>query len=110
MIDDPHRELRNRVLLSVQRALVGEITPTMRAIEVEFAPARILIRVFTDGDAHEAVRKDFDAGAMTQVVADFPDPDAGDPQVEFEFVALPSPAAIPVRGVLVFARAGTLFA
>src|SRR5688572_7118178 len=104
---DSQREFRNGVLLSVQRALVGEITPVMRAVEVEIERTRVLIRVFTDGDVPEDVRKDFDAGAITQVVADFPDPENGDPQVAFELVAVPSPAAVPVRGVLVFALAGT---
>jgi hypothetical protein len=99
-------DLRTRVLLSVQRALLGEITPEMRAVEVEWSPERILLRVFTEGEASEEVREDFDASAVTQVVADFPEPDRDDPRVEFEFVRCDSPARIPVRGTLVFSRAG----
>lgn len=99
------RELRVRVLLSVQRALLGEITPPMRAIEVEWSRDRIMIRVFTEGEVDDAMREDFDAGVVTQVVSDFPDPDRGDPQVAFEVVRCDAPTRIPVRGVLVFARA-----
>ena len=99
-------DLRARVLLSVQRALLGEITPEMRAVEVEWSPERILLRVFTEGEASEQVREDFDAAVVTQVVADFPEPDRGDPRVELEFVRCDAPDHVPVRGTLVFARAG----
>lgn len=107
--DDPTHVLRRNVLLSVQRALVGEITPEMRAIEVELAPGRILIRVFTDGEPAETLQDDFDAGMVTQVVADFPYPENGDPEVALEFVRCDSPKPVLVRGLLVFALAGTTF-
>lgn len=100
--------LRIRALLSVQRALVAEVHPSMRAIEVEIAEERITIRVFTDGEASEEVRADFDAGAVTQVVADFPDRESGDPSIALEFVRCDRPRAIPLRGTLVFALTDTL--
>jgi hypothetical protein len=101
--------LRTRALLSVQRALVGEVHLGMRAIEVEISAQLITIRVFTDGDATEEIREHFDAGAVTQVVADFPHPERGDPIVGFEFVRCDRPEAVPVAGTLVFAFADTLF-
>jgi hypothetical protein len=107
--DEPTRELRTRALLSVQQALVGEVRVEMRAIEVEISPVRILIRVFTHGQASEELREEFDAGAVTQVVAHFPYPDRGDPEVEFEFVRCDRPSPIPVRGTLVFAWTDELF-
>jgi hypothetical protein len=103
------REFRRSVLLSVQRALVGEITPEMRAVEVEISPKRVVVRVFTDGEAPESVREDFDAGAIAQVVADFPCPDEEDPEVAFEFERIDAPRPIVARGTMVFARAGTRF-
>ena len=101
-------DIRIRVLLSVQRALVGEIIPEMRAVDVESSQARIVIRVFTEGDASESVREDFDAGMVTQVVADFPYPGQEDPTVAFEFVRCDSPNRVPVRGIC-FAQAGVRF-
>ena len=38
--------LRSPVLLSVQRALVGEIDPYMRAVSVEWDESRIRIHVY----------------------------------------------------------------
>jgi hypothetical protein len=102
-------DLRSRVLLSIQRALVGEITPEMRAIDVEISEKRILVRVFTEGALSDKLREDFDAGAMTQLVADFPEPDKADPQIILEFIRCDTPAPVPVRGVLVFGRVETLF-
>jgi hypothetical protein len=99
-------DLRTRVLLSVQRALLGEITPEMRAVEVEWSPECILLRVFTEGEANDKLQEEFDASAVTQIVADFPEPDRNDPRVEFDFIRCDAPARIPVRGVLVFCRAG----
>lgn len=99
-------EFRGSVLLSVQRALVGEVTPEMRAIEVQLSRTQIVIRVFTQGVPSEALRDDFDAGMVTQVVADFPYPDRQDPEVSVEFVRCDSPHPVPVRGIPVFALAG----
>lgn len=93
-----------RVLLSVQRALIGEITPDMRYIDVEFSSERIHIIVWHDGAHDEYVHDDFDAGAVTQVVADFPRPERGDPQVSFEFVRCDFPERPEFRGVLVYGR------
>ncbi len=98
-------DLRIKVLLSLQRALLGEITPEMRAVAVQWSPNRIAIRVYTDGEAPAEVREDFDASVVTQVVADFSFPDQGDPSVEFEFARCDAPTRLPDWGQLVYARA-----
>jgi hypothetical protein len=100
-------DLGTRVLLSVQRALLGEITPEMRAITVAWSPAEIRLRVFVDGPVSDAAMADFDASAVTQVVAEFSYPERGNPRVEFEFVRIDPPAPVPAVGTFVFARAGT---
>jgi hypothetical protein len=97
-------DLRIPVLLSMQRALVGEVTPEMRAVAVQWSPERIAIRVYTHGEPPAAVREDFDASVVSQVVADFPCPDGGDPAVEYEFVRCDAPTRLPDWGHLVFAR------
>lgn len=98
---------RVRVLLSLQRALVGEITPGMRAIGVNWNEARIDICVFHEGPWTPAVEEDFDAGAVTQVVADFAWPERGDPEVRYEFVQVDRHGrlpGLPEGGVYVYAR------
>lgn len=98
-------DFRISVLLSVHRALLGEITPEMRKIEVEISRQLIVIRVFTDGAASEQVKDDFGGSVVTQIHADFPPPNRDNPRVELEFVRIDAPERIPVRGHLVFARA-----
>ena len=100
-------DLRSRVLLSVQRALVGEITPQMRFIGVKFSAERIHIIVWHDGVVDESISADFDAGAVTQVVADFAWPERGDPLVSFEFVRCDCPQRPDFRGTLVYGRSET---
>ena len=97
-------DLRSRVLLSVQRALVGEITPQMRFIGVEFSSECIHIIVWHDGAVAESISADFDAGAVTQVVADFAWPERGDPQISFEFVRCDFPQRPDFREILVYGR------
>lgn len=55
----------------MQQALVGEVTAQMRFIAVECSPERIHLIVWHDGALPESVAEDFDAGAITEVVADF---------------------------------------
>jgi hypothetical protein len=97
---------RTEVLLSVQRALLGEITPGMRAVRVEWNERLICIRIFHDGPWAQEIEEDFDAGAVTQVVADFPCTEKGDPAVEFQFVRLDAGMPLPqgLTGALVYAR------
>ena len=97
-------DLRRRVLLSVQRALVGDVTPQMRYVAVEVSSERIHIIVWHDGAVPSGVTADFDASAVTQVVADFPHPDQHDPHVSFEFVRCDSPQRPEFRGTLVYGR------
>jgi hypothetical protein len=96
-------DLRLRVLLSVQRALVGEVTPQMRFIAVEFSAARIHIIVWHDGAMCAADREQFDACALTDVAADFWPPD-GDPVPSVEFARCDYPERPQFRGELVYGR------
>jgi hypothetical protein len=100
-------DIRSRVLLAVQRALVGEVTRQMRFIGVEFSPERIHVIVWHDGAVDESISAGFDAGAVTQIVADFAWPERGDPQVSFEFVRSDFPRRPDFRGTLVYGRSET---
>lgn len=103
-------DFRSRVLLSVQSALVGEVTPQMRFIGVELSPERIHIIVWHDGIIDASISAnggDFDGGAITEIVADFAWPERGDPQVSFEFVRCDFPQRPDFRGTLVYGRSET---
>ena len=91
------------MLLSIQRALLGEIVPEMRAISADVGSEVVRLTVFVDGAISDALVEDFDA-AVTQVVADFPYPDDGDPRIEFDVVRVDAPARIESRGTWVFFR------
>lgn len=101
---DRESRLSSEVRLVVQGALLGEITPWMRCVGVEFSFERIHLIVWYDGAHDEDVRADFDAGVVTQIVAHFPCPDQGDPEVSFEFVRCDFPERPEFRGVLVYER------
>jgi len=104
LITEENKTLRTSVLFSVQRAISGEITPEMRCISVEISTQEINIFVFVDGKIDEVKKDDFDAVAVTQVVADFPYPDRGEPIVCFEFIRSDSPKMVEAKGTLVYAR------
>jgi hypothetical protein len=97
-------DLRSKILLSVQRALVGCITSEMRFISVEWSRHRIHLHVYVDGVMCEDTYADFDAEAMTQIVADFPYPDRDDPQVSCMFHRCDFPQKPDIEGDLVFGR------
>jgi len=64
------QEFRVRVLLSVQRALLGEVTAKMRKIEVILATDALHLRVWHEGAATKEEKDDFDAIVVTDIAAD----------------------------------------
>lgn len=64
-------DMRVRMLLSMQRALLGQVGPAVRAIACRWTDESIHVRVVVDGAIGDA-----DAEAMseaeTEVMADFP--------------------------------------
>jgi hypothetical protein len=99
------------VLLSVQRALLGEITPEMQAVAVAISAAEERDLLVVDAGSPSAVCEAFDASAMTQIVADFCWPERGDPAIALDCrEAGPGrPYPLPAGYVLVVARAGASF-
>lgn len=85
-------DLRGRVLLSVQRALLGHIGIAVRAITCRWTQDEIVVRAIFEGDASE---DDIEAisVAETEVMADFPSRVA----VCFKIERCDYPAAIPER-------------
>ena len=64
-------ELRVRTLLSLQRALLGEIPSSLRGVTVYWDSSRILIHCFFDGEIKEIDRKSM-KDVATEVQSDFP--------------------------------------
>ena len=63
-------ELRVRLLLSIQRALLGEVTPNIRAVTARIDAQTIFLRWIIDGEVSDSLRRDLSA-VTTEVVADF---------------------------------------
>ena len=96
---------RAQVLLSIQRALIGSITPQIRFISVEWSLFRIHLHVYIDGDiTSDGWFEDFDTEVMTQVMADFPTPDGTDPQCTFAVHRVDPPMKPHFEGDLVYGR------
>jgi hypothetical protein len=103
--------LRSRVLLSLQRALVGGITPEIQAVATSISRAEIRILLFLGDTTPSEVRDEFDADVVTQVVADFCWPERGDPTVLLDsvFASAGAPLSVPESYILVFARSDCMF-
>jgi hypothetical protein len=64
-------DLRARLLLSVQRALLGEVTSNMRAVTCSAGRSKIDLRWIIDGDVSDEL-KDALSAIGAEVIADFP--------------------------------------
>ena len=65
------RELRRRVLLTVQVALLGMVTPSLRGVTVHWDDRRILAHCFFDGPIGEEERETC-SDIEAEVMASFP--------------------------------------
>lgn len=65
-------ELRTRVLLSLQSALLGEITPNVRGITCRWDTSEIMIVCYLQGEVSEDIEESM-ACVATEVMADFPE-------------------------------------
>ena len=90
---------RTEVLLSVNRALWGKVSPQLREVKVKDDTGTVLIKVYFDGPISRADR-DAMAEVGTEVVADLPE----DNTVRLEYVRLDAPRPIPAEGDTVYAR------
>ena len=63
-------ELRVRLLLSIQRALLGAVTPNIRAVTAGIDEGTITLRWIIDGEITDALEDDLSV-AGTEVISDF---------------------------------------
>ena len=65
------QEIRKRLLLSIQRALLDKIPCSLRGVTVGWDKSEIIINCFFDGEISESDRELMEVAA-TEVIADFP--------------------------------------
>ena len=66
-------ETRTRLLLSLQRALLGAVPPALRQVSCGWSGTEITLRFVFHGPISDADRETAEI-ASTEVIADFPDP------------------------------------
>jgi hypothetical protein len=95
MTDAKRSDREQTILLSVWAALIGEITPKMRAIYVDWDENTISLYFFVDGEFSEEEKEDMSC-IVTEVVAQMPDNMF---EEFFERLDYPNPIACPGRCV-----------
>lgn len=96
---DSSTRRRISVLLSIQGALVGAITPHLRAVLVGWDEKTIQLYFIYDGDISEEDKEESECAA-TEVLADFPGND-----IKTEHVRCDFPQRLPKLGqIMVFQR------
>jgi hypothetical protein len=90
---------RCEVLLSLQRALLGEVTPRLRAVTVKYAESSVHFEAYFDGEVSDEDRESMSL-VETEVMADFP----SDHLITHEVIRLDAPALIPKDRTWVYYR------
>ena len=98
----------DRVQLSVMRALLGAISPPMRAVTVEIHGREVTVRVFHDGAASPDL-EELVSEVDTEIRADYPAEGADAIVLETRLVRCDAPRLLPAEGLPVFSRHGTQY-
>jgi hypothetical protein len=94
MMSGADQELRIAVLLSLQQALLGMVTPDLRAVEVDIQGRSVRARFMYDGAVTAGHRALVDE-VETLLIADLDD----DVSAQLEVISVPSPEPVAlVRG------------
>ena len=62
-------DLRTKVILSANRALLGAITPNLRAITLDYDEKNLILRAYFDEKVNEDEKEQIDV-ALTEMIAD----------------------------------------
>jgi hypothetical protein len=84
---------------SIQVAMLGHISPNLRAVSVECKDSRIKLFFYYDKSPSEDERELANL-IDTEFISDFP----ASIMTDFEIVHLPEPLIIPRKGMLVYLR------
>ena len=90
---------RSQVLLSLQRALLGEVFPALRAITVEWSDSVVKFYAYVDGFLNEKDAESLSC-VSAEVAADFWD----GVEIDYEIVRLDFPGKIVDERMRVFHR------
>jgi membrane-associated HD superfamily phosphohydrolase len=85
-------------VLSVQRALIGAVTPNLRAVFVENAEENFIL-TFCYEQVPSSEEEELASVADTEFIADFPDS-----QTEFKIIIVPYPQQMLLEGQCVYKR------
>jgi len=92
---------RSAVFLSIQRALLGEVSSALRGVSVDWDHQTINIRSYFDSEISEDDRESM-SSVQTEVLADFPSHG-----VNMEIIRLDVPAELP-QGMFIYVRRESL--
>lgn len=90
---------RAKALLSVQRALLGRVMPSLRAVVVQWRAREVRVRCYFDGEISEADREEMSC-AETEVIADY----RPEVAVKFECLRVDAPGSISDENAWAYAR------
>lgn len=90
---------RVNVLLSLQRALLGEVFPALRAVTVEWSDTSVKFFAYVDGEVQEEDEESISCVA-TEVTADFP----AEVDVSWEVIRRDAPASTQDGRITVYLR------
>ncbi len=93
--------LRTRILLSAQRALLGEVPPSLRMVALDWDEKRIHLQCYFDGPVSEEDRESMES-VTTEMIADF----FPGLNVELRIIRLDAPSRMeqPARAVAYLRR------
>jgi hypothetical protein len=91
-------EQRTRALLSVQRALLGAVSPAVRAVVVELQGSALTVTAYFDGEVSEDDIESFSC-VEAEIMADFPEQ-----RVEVRCDRRDAPQMIPAAGIWAYQR------
>jgi len=96
---NPPRVDRIQVLLSLQRALWGEVFPALRAVTVEYSEASVKFVAYVDGPL-----EDTDADSLSAISAEVSADFLPGVDIDYEVVRRDSPMRIDDGRLLVYRR------
>jgi hypothetical protein len=91
--------MRTRVLLSMQRALLGEVFPTLRAVTVEWGTSMVKFLAYVDGELRPEDEESLSC-VSAELAADF---ESG-VEIDYEVVRRDTPLPIEDSRTWVFRR------
>ncbi|HZN96007.1 MAG TPA: hypothetical protein VFB81_25000 [Myxococcales bacterium] len=95
---------RYEVLLAIQQALLGEVSPNLRAVTVSYTETSLHFEAYFDGEVHDEEREAMSL-VETELMAEFPSTHSLSHQV----IRLDTPALIPKDRTWVYFRKEPLF-